>query len=510
MSSKSAETLYGEVRKQCRTTSLLTYAMAELEWDERTKMPPAAGEFRTEQVTLLAGMVHRRWTDERFVGQINELAASPLASDKDSPAGATIRRLKRNVDKKIKLPQSLVEALSEAASAGQQVWEKARHNNDFASFQPYLARMFELKRQQAEALGYKTSPYDALLDDYEPEETAANVSRVLTAMREHLVPLVAAIGASKRKPDSSILTRSYPVGLQETFGIQAAAAIGFDFNRGRLDVTVHPFCTTLGPHDCRITTRYDEHFFNMSLFGILHEAGHGMYEQGLPPGEFGLPLGEAISLGIHESQSRMWENLVGRSRAFWDHFYPKAQQTFASLQGVELDDFYFAINESRPSLVRVEADEATYNLHILIRFEMEQLLLNGDLSAADAPAAWNEKYGKYLGITPKTDAEGILQDVHWSAGLIGYFPTYTLGNLYASQFFESASKHLTSPSEGIEDTFRRGEFQPLLEWLRDNIHCHGQRYSAAELVQRVTGRPLTPEPLMAHLKSKYGDLYGIT
>ena len=248
----------------------------------------------------------------------------------------TIRRLKRLVDKKTKLPRSLVEELARTAVLGQSAWEQARRENDFAHFQPWLAKTFELKRQQAEALGYKQSPYDALLDDYEPEELTANVGRVLADLREQLVPLVAAIRDSGRRPDTSLLSRNYPIGVQESFGKEAAAAIGFDFARGRLDVTAHPFCTTLGPHDCRITTRYDEHFFNAAFFGILHEAGHGIYEQGLPPDRFGLPLGEAVSLGIHESQSRMWENLVGRSRAFWQHFFPAAQRRFpAALGGVE-------------------------------------------------------------------------------------------------------------------------------------------------------------------------------
>ena len=297
------------------------------------------------------------------------------------------------------MPRSLVEELARTAVLGQSAWEQARRENDFAHFQPWLAKTFELKRQQAEALGYKQSPYDALLDDYEPEELTANVGRVLADLREQLVPLVAAIRASGRRPDTSLLSRNYPIDVQESFGKEAAAAIGFDFARGRLDVTAHPFCTTLGPHDCRITTRYDEHFFNAAFFGILHEAGHGIYEQGLPPDRFGMPLGEAVSLGIHESQSRLWENLVGRSRAFWQHFYPAAQKRFpAALGGAGLDAFYFAINDVRPSLIRVEADEATYNLHILIRFEMEQALLSGDLPAADAPAAWNEKYRQYLGI----------------------------------------------------------------------------------------------------------------
>jgi carboxypeptidase Taq len=271
-------------------------------------------------------------------------------------------------------------------------------------------------------------------------------------------------------------------------------------------VTAHPFCCSPGPHDCRITTRYNEHAFSEAFFGILHEAGHGIYEQGLRTDQYGLPPGEATSLGIHESQSRLWENLVGRSRAFWEHFYPQAQRRFAqALSGVSLDDFYFAVNEVRPSLIRVEADEATYNLHILVRFELEQALLDDDLPTGDLPGAWNEKYRSYLGIEPPNDAEGVLQDIHWAGGAVGYFPTYSLGNLYAAQLFAQAEADLG----GLADQFAQGAFQPLLEWLCRKIHQHGQRYSAAELVQRITARPLSHNPLIEHLQAKLGPLYGL-
>lgn len=508
---QTPEALFNDVCQYVRQTALLASIGATLEWDERTMMPSAGSEHRAEQVTLISGMVHQRWTEQRFVEQVSELAAGPLgAGDGTSPlqedAAVTIRRLKRQVDKKVKLPRSLVEELTRTSVLGQHAWDNARKENDFKLFLPLLEKTFELKRQQAEALGYPQSPYDALLDDFEPEELTANVGRVLSALREQLVPLVAKVAQSPRRPNTSILEREFPVAVQEAFGREAAATIGFDFARGRLDVTTHPFCTTLGPQDCRITTRYFEHFFNAAFFGILHEAGHGIYEQGLPPDQYGLPLGDTVSLGIHESQSRMWENLVGRSRAFWDYFFAKAQGCFpAALGDVALDGFYFAINDVRPSLIRVEADEATYNLHILIRFELEQALLTGNLPAADAPAAWNDKYEQYLGIRPSNDVEGVMQDVHWSAGLVGYFPTYTLGNLYASQFFAEADTQLG----GLAEMFARGQFQPLRDWLRDRIHRHGQRYTAAELVRQVTGHPLGPEPLLAHLRAKFGGLYSV-
>jgi len=504
--SQKYEQIYEQLCQHARETALLTATESMLGWDERTNMPPEAAEYRAEQMTLLSGIIHQRRTEARLGEWLGELANSPLAADPHSDSGTTIRQSKREYDKRVKLPQSLVEELTRTASLGQHAWQTARTDNDYRTFQPLLAKTFELKRAQAEALGYVDEPYDALLDDFEPGERTSNITRVLADLREALVPLVSAIAHSGRQPEVSILARRYPTEMQEWFSRGAAAKIGFDFCRGRLDVTAHPFCTGLGPHDCRITTRYDEHFFNTAFFGTLHEAGHGIYDQGLPTDQYGLPPSEAISLGIHESQSRLWENLVGRSRAFWKFFFPAAQQAFPDCLADEtLDSFYFAINDVRPSLIRVEADEATYNLHILIRFELERALLNDELAVADLPDAWNAKYAQYLGIRPETDADGVLQDIHWSAGLVGYFPTYSLGNLYASQFFAQANADLGD----LSSQFAHGEFAPLNEWLRMNIHAHGQRYSAGELVQRITGKPLSHAPLIDHLFQKLAPLYGL-
>ena len=424
--------------------------------------------------------------------------------DPHGDAATVIRQLKRDYQKRSKLPQSLVEALARATVLGQQAWVEAREADDFASFIPILTEIIDLKQQQAEAVGYEESPYDALLDDYEPAETAANVRRVLFSLREALVPLVAAIAESNCQPGVEILSREYPVSLQKELGEKVAAQIGFDFRRGRLDITHHPFCSGMGPFDCRITTRYDANFFPMAFFGILHEAGHGIYDQGLRSDSYGLPPGEFISLGIHESQSRMWENQVGRSRAFWQFMFPTLQQSFASaLKDVTLDSFYFAINEVRPSLIRVEADEVTYNLHIIIRFELEQALIQGDLQVPDLPTAWREKYREFLGIEPPNDADGVLQDIHWSAGLIGYFPTYSLGNLYAAQFFDQADQDLG----GLDAMFAKGEFTPLKHWLEEKIHRPGQCFRAGELVERITGQALSHEPLLNYLRAKLDPLY---
>lgn len=495
-----------ELRAYMRETALLETTQALLEWDERTMLPAGGGAFRADQITLLSGMIHRRHTDERVGAWLAALAPSPLAADPHGDSGATIRLLRHDYEKRRKLPVDLVERLSRATVLGQQSWVKARHDDDFAAFAPALRQIVSLKREQAQALGYVEHPYDALLDDYEPDARTSAVTRVLSSLREELAPFVAAIAASPRRPNSEILKRSYPVAAQEAFGKRAATAIGFDFQRGRLDVTHHPFCTGLGPNDCRITTRYDEHYFPQALFGILHEAGHGIYDQGLRREHHGLPPGTFVSLGIHESQSRMWENLVGRSHAFWRHFYPSLAQAFPdALRDVSLDEFFFAINGVRPSLIRVEADEATYNLHIIVRFELEQALLTGDLAVGDLPVAWRESYRKYLGIEPPDDASGVLQDIHWSAGLIGYFPTYSLGNLYASQLFEAAERELGS----LDEQFARGEFRPLREWLNRHVHAPGRCYAAADLARRITGQELSHGPLMRHLRGKLGPLYGV-
>jgi len=502
----TATTPYEPLCEYARETALLQSVQAVLEWDQRTKMPPAAGQYRAEQVTYLAGSVHRRRTDPRLGDWLAELAGSPLAVDPHSDAGATIRQIQREYDKLVKVPQKLVEELSRLSILGQQAWVEARQEDNFAGLQPWLEKIVRLKREQAAAIGFDACPYDPLLDDYEPGESTEHVARVLDALRQGLVPLVAAISECERRPKSEILARHYSVADQEAFGKQAAQAIGFDFQRGRLDVTHHPFCCGLGPDDCRITTRYDEQFFSTAFFGTLHEAGHGIYEQGLRSDQYGLPPGTYVSLGIHESQSRLWENFVGRSRDFWQHFFPQAQRRFGPALGdVTLDEFCFAINDVRPSLIRVEADEATYNLHIIIRFELEQALIRDDLTVSELPAAWNEKYQEYLGIEPPDHADGVLQDVHWSAALFGYFPTYSLGNLYAAQFFAQA-EHDIGP---LSEQFQQGDFQPILEWLRTHIHQPGQCYTASELVEKVTGKPLSHEPVLEYLRSKFERLFGI-
>ncbi len=490
-----------------RETAKLESIKELIEWDERTNMPPAAGEYRAEQIAYLSRLVHQRKTDTRIRDWLAELADDPIAADVHSDAGTTIRQLRREFDQLTKLPTSLVEELTRLAVLGQQAWVEAREQDDFGRFQPLLENIVQLKQQEAEALGYEESPYDALLDQYEPHAKTSEVAATLEGLREALVPLIAAIRESGQQAPVDILHRNYPIDQQATFGRAAAEAIGFDFTAGRLDITHHPFCTGVGPRDSRITTRYDENFVASALFGTLHEAGHGIYDQGLRTEQYGLPPGSYVSLGIHESQSRMWENFVGRSRAFWQHFFPTAQAAFPdALSGVSLDEFFFAVNGVSPSLIRVEADEATYNLHIIIRFELEQALVSGDLRVADLPQAWNEKYQTYLGIAPPSNADGVLQDIHWSAALFGYFPTYSLGNLYAAQFFDKADQELG----GLQSQFAQGEFAPLKQWLNENIHQPGQCYTATELLEKTVGAPLHHDALMQHLQAKLAPLYGLS
>jgi len=386
------------------------------------------------------------------------------------------------------------------------VWAKARAESNFAMFAPHLKELLELKREVARLIGYEEEPYDALLDEYEPGAKSSDVARTFAALRGPLSAFVRQLSESKKKPDGSILHRHFPKAAQEQFGRRLAEAIGFDFKSGRIDVSTHPFCSGTSPGDVRLTTRYQEDFFSPAIFGVLHEAGHGLYEQGLNGAHLFTPLGTAASLGIHESQSRMWENMVGRSRPFWEHFYPDCQRAFPeALTGVSLDAWVGAINNVSPSLIRVEADEVTYNLHIILRFELERAMIAGKLEVVDIPEAWNAQMKELLGITPPDDREGCLQDIHWSMAGFGYFPTYALGNLYAAQFFAAAHKAIPDLTERI----RRGEFRTLLEWLRENIHRHGQRYRADELVQRVSGAPLSIEPLMAYLRGKFGPIYGV-
>ena len=489
--------------RHSRETALLESVSRLLSWDQRTHLPPKGHSHRAEQLAFLARLIHEREIDPQVGEHLATVEASLEARDPDSEVAVNLREWRRTYERKTRIPSELAVALAQAAAEGQTAWEDARPRNDWQGFLPYLARLVELSREEAQALGYDREPYDALLDGYEVGETAAALESLFSRLKPPLVTLLDELQARPRKKVESVLYGYFPRDLQEQFCREAVAQIGYDFEAGRLDSTAHPFSTGLGPGDVRITTRYDEHFFPTAFFGTLHEAGHALYNQGLPVEHWGTPRGRSVSLGIHESQSRIWENLVGRSWGFWRHFFPRARELFAALAGVSPRDFYLAVNQVKPSLIRTEADEVTYNLHVIFRFELERDLINGRLLVKDLPEAWNAKMQEYLGLTPPDYRMGLMQDVHWSAGLFGYFPTYTLGNLYAAQFFARATQDLGD----LEDLFAGGDFAPLLHWLRERIHSQGSRYRPRDLVRVVTGGDLDSRFLEEYLRGKFRDCH---
>jgi carboxypeptidase Taq len=501
----NSEQAYQWLASHNRETALLASADQLLAWDQRTFIPPKGHAHRARQLAVLARLIHEREIDPRVGENLARVEGSDLVADPLSPEAVNLREWRRNYDRATKIPPKLAEALALAGAEGQTAWEEARPKNDWGAFAPFLERLVKLSREAAEALTYTTEPYDALLDGFEVGETAAGLESLFSALRDSLVRLLDDIQGSGRTPEVGVLKGHFPQPLQEQFCREAAARVGYDFAAGRLDISAHPFSTGLGPGDARITTRYDENFFNAAFFGVLHEAGHALYEQGLPPEYWGSPRGMAASLGIHESQSRTWENLVGRSLGFWRSFFPRAQELFQALRDVKLEVFHFAINRVAPSLIRVEADEITYNLHIILRFELERALINGSLEVKDLPPAWNAKMQEYLELTPPDHRDGVMQDVHWSAGYFGYFPTYTLGNMYAAQLFAAAAKDLGD----LEGLFARGEFAPFLAWLRERIHSQGGRYRPRDLVRQVTGEERDSRFLVEYLSGKFKDLYGV-
>jgi carboxypeptidase Taq len=500
------EEAYEELIQRVREEATLASIEALLEWDEETHMPAGGIEGRSEQLALVAGLLHERGTDPRLGELLAQLEGSPLLADPDSAPAVNVRELRRDYDRYVRLPRKLVQDLARTTAVAQRAWSAARNAADYGRFRPYLERIVELKRAEAECVGYEREPYDALIEDFEPGITSEIVGRLFDALRRELVPLAARIAGASPRPAVAMLRRAVPLEGQRRFGEKVAGAVGFSFRRGRVDLGVHPCCTSLGPGDCRIGLRFDLRDFTGGVLTVLHEVGHGLYEQGLDPQHYGTPMGEAASLGMDEAQARLWENRVGRSRGFWEHFLPRASERFPEALGdVDLDEFHFAVNRVTPSLIRVHADEVTYNVHVMIRFELERALLSGDLVAEDLPGAWNDAYRTYLGVTPANDAEGCLQDGHWAEGLIGYFPTYTLGDVFAAQLFARAQQDLGD----LGESFARGEFRQLVRWLGERIYRQGGRYPSARLIEVVTGSPPDHRPLVEALRSRYGELYGL-
>jgi carboxypeptidase Taq len=491
----SGDSAYSELLGRARESATLGSCAAVLGWDERTYLPAGGSGLRGQQMALLARMCHEMATHPR----VGELLQTLESSNLDGTQAANVREWRRSYDRAIKLPADLVSELASVTSEAQSVWQDAKQKSDFSLFRPWLEKIVALKRREADCVGFKENPYDALVDEFEPGATAKELTRMLGGLARDLAPLVAEIVERQRPVDESLWSREYPLDAQEQVCRDVAKAVGFDFNRGRLDTTSHPFCTGIGPGDCRILTRYHVNKPFEAFFGTLHEAGHGLYEQGLLESEWATPCGIAASFGIHESQSRLWENQIGRSRAFWSAWGPRFRSAFPAFQSTTDETFWQLVNQVRPSLIRIDADEATYNLHIVLRFELELALMSGDLAVADLPGAWAAKVRDYLQLPVPDDAHGCLQDIHWSFGGIGYFPSYTLGNLYAAQILEAAEQQIPA----LWDRVREGQLNALTDWLRATIHVHGQLYRPAELIHRVTGYSPKPDAFLRYLRGKF-------
>jgi len=482
----------------------LNMAGALLGWDQQTYMPAKGAEERSEQLATLSKIVHIKSTSDEVGKALDELLVYAGTLDADSDDARLIRRSKIEYDKATRVTTEWVADYARVTALAQEKWVQAKTQADFSIFQPMLERIVELRRQYAEFFKPYDHVYDPLLDDFEPGLKTAEVKDIFNRLRPQQVELIRAIG-SRPQVDDSFLTLKYEDQKQWDFGVDVITRFGYDWEAGRQDRSPHPFTTSFGIGDVRITTRVIENLMASAMFSTMHEAGHGMYQQGLDKKHSRTILANGASMAIHESQSRLWENLVGRSRAFWRFFYPKLQATFPTQLGnVSMESFYKAINKVQPSFIRTESDEATYNLHVMLRLELEIALMEGKLAVADLPQAWNARMQEYLGVTPSNDREGVLQDVHWSGGMIGYFPTYALGNLVSVQLWEVINKDIPD----LEAQIEQGQFGKLLEWLREKVHRHGAKYDPQDLVQRVTGSKIDPQPYVGYLKKKYSDIYG--
>lgn len=500
---------YESLKARLRENAVLESAARVLSYDQETVMPEHGAELRSQQLEAMSALVHKRKTAPEL-GDTLAACESDASLKSDPVAAANLRELRRDYDLATKLPTELVAEMAKCSSLGMHAWKDARAKSDFSLFLPWLKKTIELYRRKAECyLGGRIPAggefYDALIDEYEPGMTAAKTRAVFGPFRERLVPLIDRVAKSKA-PDESVARLSFPVESQVAFCTMVTKKMGFNYDAGRMDVSTHPFCDGVGPGDTRMTNRYREGGWADSISTAMHEGGHALYEQGLPKKDcFGQPVAEAISLGIHESQSRLWENLVGRSLAFWKWASKEAGTHLGpALGSASPESIYKAVNIVRPNFIRVESDELTYNLHIMLRFDLERAMIAGELDPKDLPAEWNKRLKNDLGLTVPDDRRGCLQDVHWSMGLVGYFPTYTFGNLYSAQFWEAIKRDIPDR----DDQMARGEFAPILNWLRTNIHAHGRRYRASELCEKITGKPLSHDPLMRHLEAKVNAVYG--
>lgn len=469
-------------------------------------MPTKGTSARGDSISELSSIVHANFLAIDSDGLLTELKKLSYEKKIKGKDRVVIEEAWRDYSRAQKMPDAFVREKALLLTKAHSVWMEAREKNDFKLFLPYLTKIVTLKRKEAELVGYTESPYDALLDVYEPGMKTREATVILHDLRDFLIPFLKRIKSSKVTINTKKTLGGFPIQKQVAFNTFISKTLGFDFERGRLDISTHPFTTTFHTHDVRITTRYKESDVLYSIGSTVHETGHGLYEQGLLEEHYGTPLGEAVSLGIHESQSRLWERIIGGSRPFWKYFYPKLQKEFPEpFKKIPLEEFYMVVNEVKPSHIRTEADEVTYNLHIIIRFEIEKDLIEGKLKPKDVPDVWRAKVKEYLGINVPTDTLGALQDVHWSAGLFGYFPTYTFGNLYSAQFFDAMKRDVPQ----IEKEFEKGNFSTALRWLRTHIHEHGKTHTASALVKKVTGRPLESSFFTKYLEEKYKDIYKV-
>lgn len=492
------------LKERLATVSDLDSASSVLSWDQQTYMPAGGVAGRAEQRATLNRLSHEILASTE-IAQLLDAAGEP---EPGTDTAAIIRLTRREHERATKLPSRLVAEISRATTLAEPAWEQARAASDFPMFAPHLEKILGLQREAVEHLGYEDHPYDALLDRYEPGSRKARLETMFDDLKRGTADMVRGISAHSEEVREAPLHGKFDELKQEEFGRMISTSFGYDWDRGRQDRAVHPFCINFGgPGDVRMTTRFDPDWLSPALFATLHETGHALYEQGVDPAYSRTPISGGASLGLHESQSRLWENVVGRSLPFWRHFYPRLQKAFPETLGsADLETFYRAVNAARPSEIRVEADELTYNLHVALRFELEVALIEGSLTVSDLPDAWNAKMKEHIGIVPKNDADGVLQDSHWAIGYFGYFPTYTMGNILSLQLFDAALE----AQPGIFDDMEHGEFGVLLGWLRENVHRHGKKYEPDDLIERATGRPLDVQPYLRYLGEKFGALYGIS
>ncbi len=496
-----ADPAYDQLIARLREVTLLGTMSSALHWDQETYLPKAATPYRGDQLAWLSGRAHALFTDPEVGEWIGSAARAGF--DPESTEGVNVRWLQRQYDKATKLPGTFVEECAKTQTMANAAWIEARRERDFARFAPHLEALTRQARQRADYLGYADSRYDALLDEHEPGATTSGVGALFDSLAPTLSELVAAGAEACANLPVLLPPGPYPEETQRVFNAEVAAAIGFDFDAGRIDTTTHPFCTTLGPRDHRITNRYDPADFTSSLYCILHETGHALYEIGLPEDQFGLPCGSAASLGIHESQSRLWENHVGRSLAFWEHWFDRAQALFPQLAGTTPEALWQHVNRIERTFIRVEADEVTYDLHIILRFRLERALVEGEIEVADIPATWNAMFAELMGLQVDHDSHGCLQDVHWSFGGFGYFATYSLGNINAAQLMAAATRQVA----GLQAQLASGQYRALLGWLREHVHQPGMRHFPVDLMQRATGQPVSPDAHLSRLAEKI-SLFG--